>query len=242
MIGKQILHYKIVEKLGQGGMGAVYKAEDTKLERTVALKFLPPNALGDKDDVARFVHEAQAAAALHHPNICTVFEINEADDQVFISMAYLPGDSLRDRIRSGPLTTKDTLRIAIDITKGLEAAHGKGVVHRDIKPTNIMFSETGAATVMDFGLAKSKKQTHVTRLGTTMGTIAYMSPEQTRGDDVDHRLLDPQRGAKTHRRDSKKRRPKLDPYNRKSDGEKIRRSLSVCGRNADRSGASFRRG
>jgi len=187
MIGKTILHYKIVEKLGQGGMGAVFKAEDTKLDRTVALKFLPANALADEGDRARFLHEAQAAAALHDPNICTVYEINEADDQVFISMAYLSGGNLRDKIEHGPVATEDILKIAIQIGRGLEAAHKKGIVHRDIKPSNIMFSESGVATVMDFGLAKSKRQTHVTRLGTTMGTIAYMSPEQTRGDEVDHR-------------------------------------------------------
>ena len=187
MIGKTILHYKILEKLGQGGMGAVFKAEDTKLNRTVALKFLPANALADEGDRARFLHEAQAAAALHDPNICTVYEINEADDQVFISMAYLPGGNLKDKIERGPLTTEEILKIAAQIGRGLEAAHKKGIVHRDIKPSNIMFSESGVATVMDFGLAKSKQQTHVTRLGTTMGTIAYMSPEQTRGDEVDHK-------------------------------------------------------
>jgi tetratricopeptide (TPR) repeat protein len=168
-------------------MGTVYMAEDTKLKRTVALKFLPPQALAEESDKARFVHEAQAAAALHHPNICTVFEINETDDQVFISMAHLPGGSLKEKIEGGPLTPVDTLKIAAQIARGLGAAHSKQIVHRDIKPTNIMFSESGAATVMDFGLAKSKHQTHVTRLGTTLGTIAYMSPEQSRGVDVDHR-------------------------------------------------------
>ncbi len=187
MIGKKVLHYKITEKLGQGGMGAVYMAEDTKLKRTVALKFLPPQALADETDKARFVHEAQAAAALHHPNICTVFEINEADEQVFISMAYLPGDSLKEKIEAGPIKDVDVLKIATQIARGLGAAHVKQIVHRDIKPTNIMFSESGAATVLDFGLAKSKHQTHVTKMGTTMGTIAYMSPEQSRGVDVDHR-------------------------------------------------------
>jgi serine/threonine protein kinase/tetratricopeptide (TPR) repeat protein len=187
MIGKTILHYRIIEKLGQGGMGAVYKAEDTKLKRIVALKFLPPQVLADEADKARFVHEAQSAAALDHPNICTVYEINEADDQIFISMAYLPGGSLRERIERGPLGAEDTLKIAVEIARGLQAAHEKQIIHRDIKPTNIMFSESGAATVMDFGLAKSKHQTHVTKMGTTMGTVAYMSPEQTRGDSVDHR-------------------------------------------------------
>ena len=187
MIGKKVLHYTITEKLGQGGMGVVFKAEDTKLDRIVALKFLPAQALADESDKARFIHEARSAAALHHPNICTVYEINETEDQFFISMAYLPGGSLKDRIEKGPVGAEDTLKIAIQIAKGLQAAHEKQIIHRDIKPTNIMFSESGAATVLDFGLAKSKHQTHVTKLGTTMGTVAYMSPEQTRGDDVDHR-------------------------------------------------------
>jgi tetratricopeptide (TPR) repeat protein len=187
MIGKTILHYRVLDKLGQGGMGAVYRAEDSRLRRVVALKFLPAQALADGDDKARFVHEAQAAAALHHPNICTVYEINEADEQLFISMAYLPGGSLKERIERGPLGNEEALKIAVQVVRGLQAAHDKGVVHRDIKPTNIMFSESGVATVMDFGLAKSKQQSHVTRIGTTMGTIAYMSPEQTRGGDVDHR-------------------------------------------------------
>ncbi|UCH83582.1 MAG: protein kinase [Candidatus Latescibacterota bacterium] len=187
MIGKTILHYKITELLGKGGMGVVYRAEDTKLRRTVALKFLPPNALANEEDKARFVHEARAAAALHHPNICTVYEINEADDQTFISMAHLPGGSLADRIKEGPRPVKEILNIAIQAARGLKAAHNKGIVHRDIKPSNIMFSESGQVTVMDFGLAKSKHQTHVTKLKTTVGTVAYMSPEQTRGDKVDAR-------------------------------------------------------
>ncbi len=168
-------------------MGVVFKAEDTKLDRIVALKFLPAQALADESDKARFIHEARSAAALHHPNICTVYEINETEEQFFISMAYLPGGSLKERIEKGPLGAEETLKIAIQIAKGLQAAHEKQIIHRDIKPTNIMFSESGVATVLDFGLAKSKHQTHVTKLGTTMGTVAYMSPEQTRGDDVDHR-------------------------------------------------------
>jgi tetratricopeptide (TPR) repeat protein/tRNA A-37 threonylcarbamoyl transferase component Bud32/TolB-like protein len=187
MIGKTILHYKITEKLGQGGMGAVYKAEDSKLHRTVALKFLPPQALSDEGDRERFIHEARAAAALQHPNICTIFEINEADDQIFISMAYFSEGSLKERIEGGSIGAEETLKIAAQIARGLQAAHEKQIVHRDIKPSNIMFSENGVATVLDFGLAKSKQQTHVTKLGTTMGTIAYMSPEQTRGGEVDHR-------------------------------------------------------
>ncbi|UCG53374.1 MAG: protein kinase [Candidatus Latescibacterota bacterium] len=187
MIGKTVLHYKITEKLGQGGMGVVFKAEDTKLNRTVALKFLPPNALANEEDKARFVHEARAAAALHHPNICTVYEINETEGQTFISMAYLPGGSLKDKIQEGPLSIAEILDVAVGVARGLKAAHDKGVIHRDIKPSNIMFSESDEVTVMDFGLAKSKQQTVVTKVRTTVGTVAYMSPEQTRGDEVDFR-------------------------------------------------------
>jgi serine/threonine protein kinase len=139
MIGKTILHYKIEELLGKGGMGVVYRAEDTKLKRTVALKFLPPHALANEEDRARFVHEAQAAATLHHPNICTVYEINEADDQTFISMAHLPGGSLADKIKEGPKPARQIIDVAIQAARGLKAAHDKVIVHRDIKPSNIMF-------------------------------------------------------------------------------------------------------
>src|SRR5512139_3196153 len=139
MIGKKVLHYTITEKLGQGGMGVVFKAEDTKLGRIVALKFLPAQALADEGDKARFIHEARSAAALHHPNICTVYEINETEEQFFISMTYLPGGSLKDRIEKGPTGAEDTLKIDIQIARGLQAAHEKQIVHRDIKPTNIMF-------------------------------------------------------------------------------------------------------
>jgi serine/threonine protein kinase len=168
-------------------MGVVYKAEDTKLKRKVALKFLLPHILSSDEEKTRFVHEAQAAASLHHPNICTIYEINEADGQTFISMAYLEGESLNDLISRGPLKPTVALRIALQVARGLAAAHENGIIHRDIKSSNIMVSEDGRATIMDFGIAKSIHQTHATRHGTKLGTIGYMSPEQTRGDRVDHR-------------------------------------------------------
>jgi tetratricopeptide (TPR) repeat protein/tRNA A-37 threonylcarbamoyl transferase component Bud32 len=187
MVGRSVLHYRILERIGQGGMGVVYRAEDTKLKRTVALKFLRPHVLSSDQERARFVHEAQAAAALNHPNICTIYEINEADDQTFISMAHLEGESLNVRLERGPLDLPEALRIALQIANGLRTAHEKGVIHRDIKSSNIMLSADGRATIMDFGLAKSGYQSHATKRGTQMGTIAYMSPEQTRGESVDHR-------------------------------------------------------
>ncbi len=187
MIGKTISHYKILEKLGEGGMGVVYKAEDTTLKRAVALKFLPQETTRRPEAKARFLHEAQAAAALNHPNICTIYEIGEADDQTFIAMALIEGESLRDKIGGGPLKLDKAIDLAVQIAEGLAAAHGKRVVHRDMKPGNVMVTNEGRAKIMDFGLAKSPGQTRVTRTGTTTGTIAYMSPEQSRGEDVDHR-------------------------------------------------------
>ena len=153
-IGSTISHYRIVEKLGEGGMGVVYKAEDTKLERTVALKFLAQHLLNDEEAKARFLREAKAAAALDHPNICTVYEIGEADGKTFISMAFIEGETLEDRIAKGPLSIKDTLDIARQVADGLQAAHEKAVVHRDIKPANIVVDAKGRATIMDFGLAR----------------------------------------------------------------------------------------
>jgi tetratricopeptide (TPR) repeat protein/tRNA A-37 threonylcarbamoyl transferase component Bud32/TolB-like protein len=187
VIGRTVSHYKIVEELGRGGMGVVYKAEDTKLKRKVALKFLLPHILANDEDRNRFIHEAQSAAALHHPNICTIYEINEADGQTFISMAYLEGESLNEQIGRRPLKPTQALRFALQIARGLNAAHQHGIIHRDIKSSNIMISDDGQATIMDFGLAKSAHQTHATQRGVKMGTIGYMSPEQTRGDPVDHR-------------------------------------------------------
>jgi serine/threonine protein kinase len=179
--------YKIIKELGRGGMGVVYKAEDTKLKRTVALKFLPPELTHISEVKERFMREAQAAAALDHPNICTVHEFDEAEEKTFISMAYVEGQSLKKKIESGPLEIDEALRIATQVAEGLQEAHKKGVVHRDIKSSNIMVTEQDHAKIMDFGLARVAGGTLVTKEGTTMGTIAYMSPEQARGEEVDHR-------------------------------------------------------
>ncbi|MCK4403561.1 MAG: protein kinase [candidate division Zixibacteria bacterium] len=187
MIGKTISHYKVLEKLGEGGMGVVYKAEDTKLKRTIALKFLTPQVLGAEEEKARFVNEAQAAAALDHPNICTVYEIDEAEGHTFMSMAYLEGQSLKDKVKSGRLKLEEALDIVVQVAEGLREAHEKGIVHRDIKSANVMVTEKGQAKIMDFGLAKLAGGTQLTKTGTTMGTVAYMSPEQAKGEEVDHR-------------------------------------------------------
>ena len=187
MIGRTISHYKILEKLGEGGMGVVYKADDTKLERHVALKFLSPRILGTDEEKARFVHEAKAAAALNHPNICTIYEIDEADGQTFIAMECVEGRSLKARIQSGSITLDETLAIAVQVAEGLTEAHAKGIIHRDIKPANIVVTPGGRAKIMDFGLARSSEATQLTAAGTTVGTVAYMSPEQARGGRVDHR-------------------------------------------------------
>jgi serine/threonine protein kinase len=185
--GQTISHYKILAKLGEGGMGVVYKAEDTRLRRTVALKFLPPQAVGTEEDKNRFMHEAQAAAALNHPNICTVHEIDEYEGRSFIAMEYIEGENLKAKIKRGPLPVDEAVEVAIDIAEGLQEAHSKGIVHRDVKSANIMLTATGRVKVMDFGLAKSSGSTQLTRSGTTIGTVAYMSPEQGRGGTVDHR-------------------------------------------------------
>jgi len=187
MIGQTISHYQITKCLGAGGMGVVYQAEDTRLKRLVALKFLTPQALDSQDIKTRFVREAQAAAALDHPNICTVYEIDEADGQTFIVMALIDGISLRERIQSGPLPLDEALDISIQIVKGLQAAHQRGIVHRDVKSANVMLSSKGQVKVTDFGLAKLSGQTRLTQTGATVGTVAYMSPEQARGEAVDAR-------------------------------------------------------
>ena len=179
--------YTIIEELGRGGMGVVYKAKDTKLKRTVALKFLPSELTHIPEVKTRFMHEAQAAAALDHPNICTVFEFDQADESSFISMAYIEGQSIRQKIEAGPLGLEEAMRIAEQVAEGLQAAHQKGIVHRDIKSANIMVTERGQAKIMDFGLARTAEKTLLTKEGTTMGTVAYMSPEQTQGDEVDRR-------------------------------------------------------
>ncbi len=187
MIGKTISHYKILEKIGEGGMGMVYKAEDTKLRRIVALKFLHKEFTKDKDAKDRFVQEAQAAAALDHPNICTVHEIDEVEGQTFIAMAHIKGESLKDKIASGPLKIADVLKIVVQVAEGLQEAHEKGIIHRDIKPANIMLTAKGQAKIMDFGLAKLSWGVDLTKTATIMGTVAYMSPEQAKGDKIDHR-------------------------------------------------------
>ena len=179
--------YTIVEELGRGGMGVVYKAEDTKLKRTVALKFLPSELTHTPEVGERFIREAQAAAALDHPNICTVYEFDQADKTSFISMAYIEGQSLKTKIESGPLDLDTALRIATQVAEGLHEAHKKGVVHRDIKSANVMVTESGQAKIMDFGLARKTGGTLITKEGMTMGTVTYMSPEQARGENVDHR-------------------------------------------------------
>jgi tRNA A-37 threonylcarbamoyl transferase component Bud32 len=187
MIGKTISHYRILEKLGAGGMGVVYRARDTKLDRTVALKFLPPEMTRDHRAKARFVHEAKAAAALAHPNICTIYEIDEAEQQLFIAMECIEGQSLNEKISEGPMKLDEAIGIAIQVAEGLQEAHEKGIVHRDIKPANVMVTDEGRVKIMDFGLATSAVATRVTKAGTTLGTAAYMSPEQARGMEVDHR-------------------------------------------------------
>lgn len=188
MIGKTISHYKIIQKIGSGGMGTVYKAQDTKLDRHVALKFLPPHLSQAEAEKKRFIHEAKAASALDHPNICNIYEINETKDgQLFIVMACYEGESLKEKIEQGPLPLEEALDIAGQIATGLEKAHAKRIVHRDIKPANILITEDGVVKIVDFGLAKLAGRTMLTKEGTTLGTVDYMSPEQTEGADVDHR-------------------------------------------------------
>jgi len=179
--------YEIIRELGKGGMGVVYQATDSKLKRTVALKFLPAEWIHDDLAKERFVREAQAAASLDHPNICTVHEIDEAEGRMFISMAFVGGETLKARIERAPLELDEALAIGRQVAEGLREAHKKGIVHRDIKSANIMVTENGQAKVMDFGLARVRGGALLTKEGMTLGTIAYMSPEQARGEDVDHR-------------------------------------------------------
>ncbi len=187
MLGKKVSHYKILEKLGEGGMGVVYKAEDTSLKRTVALKFLNSQALGSGEERTRFITEARAAAALSHPHVATIYEIDEVDGETFIVMEYIEGQSLRQKVESGPLRLSQALDIAIQVAEGLQEAHERGIVHRDVKSGNIMMTSRGRAKISDFGLAKMGKGAVITREGTTLGTVAYMSPEQARGEQVDQR-------------------------------------------------------
>ena len=187
MVDRRVLHYEVQEKIGAGGMGVVHKALDTKLKRTVALKFLSGGLAADPEQRQRFIREAMAASSLDHPNICTIYEINEAEDgQLFLAMAYYPGETLSQMLRGGPLSLERTLAIAIQVARALERAHQHGVTHRDIKPANIMFTK-GMVKVLDFGLAKLADDAGLTREGEAMGTVRYMSPEQATGKFVDPR-------------------------------------------------------
>jgi serine/threonine protein kinase len=187
MIGQTISHYKIVEKLGEGGMGVVYRADDTKLNRTVALKFLSSQALSNPEAKSRFITEARAAAALDHPNICSVHGIEDVDGRMFIAMQYVDGESLNEKTGRGPLRLPQALSLGIDIARGLQEAHENGIVHRDIKSANVMITGKGQAKITDFGLAKLIGSTGITKTGTILGTAAYMSPEQLTGETADHR-------------------------------------------------------
>src|SRR4030066_260142 len=187
MIGKTISHYKILDKLGEGGMGVVYKAQDTKLDRTVALKFLPPHVASNPEEKQRFFQEARSASALNHPNITVIYEIDEADGQVYIAMEYIEGKTLKKLVEKETLPLKKVLDVAIQACDGLAAAHKKGMGHRDIKSDNIMVTSEGQVKITDFGLAKFRGQARITQLGTTLGTAAYMSPEQASGEEIDQR-------------------------------------------------------
>jgi eukaryotic-like serine/threonine-protein kinase len=188
VIGRTVSHYEILEKLGAGGMGVVYRARDTKLDRDVVLKFLPPSLTADEEATRRQVQEAKAASALDHPNICTIYGLEETDDgQAFISMAYYKGEVLRDRIKRGPLPVEDAADIARQAAGGLAAAHARGIIHRDIKPGNIIVTPDGVVKILDFGVAKLAGAGLITQSGMTVGTAAYISPEQLRGLPVDRR-------------------------------------------------------
>jgi serine/threonine protein kinase len=187
MIGQTILHYKILEKLGEGGMGVVYKAKDTRLERIVAIKFLPRHIATNAEERERFKIEAKAAAALNHPNIATIHAIEEVDEELFIVMEYIEGQELSKKVNSEQLSVNSIINIVTQIADGLQAAHEKGIIHRDIKPGNVMLTGKNLVKIMDFGLARMAGRTRLTKTGTTLGTVAYMSPEQAQGINADHR-------------------------------------------------------
>ena len=187
MIGQTVSHYKILSKLGEGGMGVVYKAEDLKLHRFVALKFLPPH-VSDDDATQRFVNEAHAVSALDHPNICAIHEIDQTPEgQMFIVMPCYEGASLQAIIKRGRLELDQAVDVASQVAKGLTKAHERGIIHRDVKPGNILVTSDGLTKIVDFGLAKLATQTRLTRTGTTVGTVMYMSPEQAKGEETDQR-------------------------------------------------------
>ena len=186
MIGKTVSHYRILEELGRGGMGIVYKAQDTTLNRDVAIKFLPKQ-VSSEEEKERFTVEARAAAALNHPNIATIHAIEESKNEIFIVMELINGIELKDKISKAVPTVEEALNIIEQVAEGLNAAHQKGIIHRDMKSSNVMITESGIIKIMDFGLAKVRGVSNITRFGTTLGTAAYMSPEQARGENVDHR-------------------------------------------------------
>ncbi len=187
-VGRTVSHYEILEQLGRGGMGVVFKARDIRLDRTVTLKFLRPHLVADAEARARFIQEAKAASALDHSNICTVFEIDEAEDgQLFIAMAYYGGETLKDRIARGPVPVDQGIDIAAQVAEGMARAHDAGIVHRDLKPGNVILTDQGEVKILDFGIAKLKGATDLTAEGARIGTASYMSPEQARSEAVDHR-------------------------------------------------------